>query len=172
SHNPNTATAGNPPGMSLSFDDEFNSLSLNTGTAATANGTWDTWFRGWNVRTLVGNSEQEIYVDPDYAGSSGSALGLNPFSNQNGVTTISASPTPAQDLQYLNNMPYVSGVLTTQNSFSQPYGYFEMRAELPGGGQGLWPAFWLMPQNNTWPPEIDVFEQVDSPTNSILSTIH
>ena len=158
--------------MALTFDDEFNSLSLDEGTASTAKGTWDTWFRGDNVRTLAGNKEQEIYVDPAYAGSAGSPLGLNPFSDRAGVLTVTASPTPAQDLKYLNNMPYTSGVLTTQNSFSQTYGYFEIRAELPGGGKGLWPAFWLLPKNNTWPPEIDVFEQVSSPTSNIVTTIH
>ena len=168
----NSSTAGTPSGMTMTFDDEFNSLSLNMGTAATANGTWNTWFTGFNVRTLVGNSEQEIYVDPAYAGSSGSALGLNPFSDQNGVMTITASPTPAQDLQYLGNSPYISGQLNTEGSFSQTYGYFEMNAQLPGGGQGLWPAFWLLPANNTWPPEIDVFEQVSSPTSNIFTTIH
>jgi beta-glucanase (GH16 family) len=168
----NSSTPGTPSGMTMTFDDEFNSLSLNMGTAATANGTWNTWFKGFNVRTLSGNAEQEIYVDPAYAGSSGSPLGLNPFSDQNGVLTISASPTPAQDLQYLGNAPYISGTLNTQGSFSQTYGYFEMRAELPAGGQGLWPAFWLLPENNSWPPEIDVFEQVDSPTSNIVTTVH
>src|SRR5205823_12774321 len=39
-------------------------------------------------------------------------------------------------------------------------------------GQGLWPAFWLLPANNSWPPEIDVFEQASSPTSNIFTTIH
>jgi len=168
----NLRTLFTPAGLHLTFDDEFNSLSLNMGTASTAGGIWTTYYSGWGVRTLSGNAEQELYVDPSYAGSSGSPLGLNPFSDQNGVLTITASPTPSQDLQYLGNMPYISGQLNTQNSFSQTYGYFEMRAELPGGGQGLWPAFWLLPENNSWPPEIDVFEQVSSPTSNIFSTIH
>jgi beta-glucanase (GH16 family) len=168
----NVHTLFTPAGLHLTFDDEFNSLSLNMGTASTAGGTWTTSFSGWGVRSLSGNGEQEIYVDPSFAGTSGSPLGLNPFSVQNGVLTITASPTPSQDLQYLNNMPYISGQLNTQNSFSQTYGYFEMRAELPGGGQGLWPAFWLLPENNSWPPEIDVFEQVSGATSNIFSTIH
>src|SRR5262249_43374822 len=169
---PNSSTAGTPPGMKLTFDDEFNSLSLNMDTPATANGTWDTYFSGWGTRSLTGNGEQEVYADPSLPGTAGSPLGINPFSDQNGVATITASPTPSQDRQALWNMPYTSGLLNTQTSFSQTYGYFEINAKLPGGGQGLWPAFWLLPENNSWPPEIDVFEQVDSPTSPILSTVH
>ena len=163
----------NPPGMTMTFDDEFNSgLSFGTGTASDSQASYTTYYSGFNIRSLSSNGEQEIYVDPNYAGTSGSPLGLNPFSQSNGVLTITASPTPSQDLGSLYNYPYTSGMLTTENSFSQTYGYFEIRAELPGAGQGMWPAFWLLPTNNGWPPEIDVLEQVDSPTSNIFTTIH
>ena len=166
----NVLTTYAPLGLHLTFDDEFNSLSLNMGTASTAGGTWNTFYNG-GVRSLTQNGEQEIYVDPSYAGTSGSPLGLNPFSVQNGILTIAASPTPSQDLQYLGNHPYISGAITTQNSFSQTYGYFEIRAEMPSAGPGMSPAFWLLNKNNTWPPEIDVLEQVGSPTSNIYSTV-
>jgi len=168
----NVLTTFTPAGLHLTFDEEFNSLSLNMGTASTAGGTWTTYYSGFGVRSLTGNNEQEIYVDPSYAGTSGSPLGLNPFSDQNGILTITAAPAPAADLPYLGGYQYTSGMLNTQNSFSQTYGYFEMRAELPAGGQGLWPAFWLLPENNGWPPEIDVLEQVDGSNTNIFSTVH
>jgi len=167
----NVLTTFTPAGLNLTFDEEFNSLSLNMGTASTAGGTWTTYFSGFGVRSLTGNNEQEIYVDPSFAGTSGSPLGLNPFSLQNGVLTISAAPAPAAALPYLSGFQYTSGTINTENSFSQTYGYFEMRAQLPAGGQGLWPAFWLLKNNNTWPPEIDVLEQVSSPTSNIFSTV-
>jgi len=162
-------------GLHLTFDDEFNSLSLNTGTAATAHNVWKTTFNG-GTRTLVGNNEQEIYVDPDYWGSYGvGPLGLNPFSVQNGVLTIAARPAPPQDVPYLGGYKYTSGVLTTQSSFAQTYGYFEVRAQVPSG-QGLWPAFWLLPADNTWPPELDVMEQIGSNnsyvSNGVLTTVN
>jgi beta-glucanase (GH16 family) len=167
----NVRTTFSPAGLHLTFDDEFNSLSLNMGTPSTAGGTWTTYFSGFGVRTLSGNNEQELYVDPSFAGTSGAPLGLNPFSVQNGTLTISAAPAPAADLPYLSGFQYTSGMLNTENSFSQTYGYFDMRAELPAGGQGLWPAFWLLKDTNTWPPEIDVLEQVSNPASNIFSTV-
>ncbi|HXP72968.1 MAG TPA: family 16 glycosylhydrolase [Stellaceae bacterium] len=167
----NVRTTFTPAGLHLTFDDEFNSLSLNMGTASTAGGTWTTYYSGFGVRSLTGNQEQEIYVDPSYAGTSGAPLGLNPFSDQNGILTISAAPAPAADLPYLSGFQYTSGMLNTENSFSQTYGYFDMRAQLPAGGQGLWPAFWLLKNSNTWPPEIDVLEQVSNPASNIFSTV-
>jgi hypothetical protein len=66
---------------------------------------------------------------------------------------------------------YTSGVLTTQGAFSQTYGYFEVRAQVPEG-QGLWPAFWLLNENEQWPPELDVMEVIGSETNWLTQTVH
>ena len=167
----NVLTTFSAAGLHLTFDDEFNSLSLNMGTASTAGGTWTTYFSGFGVRSLTGNHEQEIYVDPSFAGTSGAPLGLNPFSDQNGTLTITAAPAPAADLPYLSGFQYTSGMLNTENSFSQTYGYFDMRAELPAAGQGMWPAFWLLKNTNTWPPELDVLEQAGGPSTNIFNTV-
>jgi len=61
---------------------------------------------------------------------------------------------------------WVSGLIQSVDSkghgFSQTYGYFEMRAQLPKGASN-WPAFWLKSVNQFTAPsetrtEIDVFE--------------
>ncbi|HNX84101.1 MAG TPA: glycoside hydrolase family 16 protein [Bacteroidales bacterium] len=44
---------------------------------------------------------------------------------------------------------YTSGRLDTEGKFAPVYGRFEIRAKLPGG-QGLWPAHWLYPQERDW----------------------
>ncbi|MBV8652434.1 MAG: glycoside hydrolase family 16 protein, partial [Alphaproteobacteria bacterium] len=137
-----TGTTLNLSGYKLTFDDEFNSYDLNNG--GTQSGVWNTYFTGFNVRTLSGNGEQEYYSDP--------SVGVNPFSQQNGELTITASPGSNSA-----GLPYNSGTINTEGVFSQTYGYFEMRAELPQG-KGLWPAFWMLPSDNSWPPELDALE--------------
>jgi beta-glucanase (GH16 family) len=64
---------------------------------------------------------------------------------------------------------YDSGNMTTQGSFSQLYGYFEIRAMLPQG-IGMWPAFWMLTGNSylpgNWPPELDVLEAFGATTSA------
>ena len=57
---------------------------------------------------------------------------------------------------------YTSARLWTNNIFSQTYGRFEASIKLPLGN-GLWPAFWLLPDNTTYGTwaangEIDIME--------------
>jgi beta-glucanase (GH16 family) len=137
-------------------------------------GVWRTTFGdgtqlGLDRRSLPTNDELELYVDPDLSDASGK-IGLNPFRIHGGFLDITALPTPQSVLLRLANHPYVSGMISSQPSFSQTYGYFEMRAELPGG-KGLWPAFWLLPADQSWPPEIDILESVGDPSH-IYSTVH
>jgi beta-glucanase (GH16 family) len=59
---------------------------------------------------------------------------------------------------------YTAGQLSTKDHFTQLYGAFEASIQLPEGGGGIWPAFWLDPLNGTWPPEVDIFEFVNDMT--------
>jgi beta-glucanase (GH16 family) len=40
------------------------------------------------------------------------------------------------------------------------------------GGQGVWPAFWLLPTDKSWPPEIDSMENLGNKPSEILQTLH
>jgi beta-glucanase (GH16 family) len=107
-------------------------------------------------RTVSG--EKEVYVDEPYCGQ-------DPFHIASGTLTITArqaDATAAQTCGAGGLRTILSGLITTQNSFSQTYGYFEMRAKLPLG-QGLWPAFWMLPTTRTPSnlgrlPEFDIVE--------------
>lgn len=124
----------------------------------------------WQSRTLEPNEERQIYVDPSYTGTGSTSLGLDPFSVSDGVLTIRAEPVPKSLRAALHDFPYMSGMLNSTNAFTQLHGYFEIRARLPGG-QGIWPAFWLL-RPGMWPPEIDVMEYLGGRPTTIHSTLH
>jgi beta-glucanase (GH16 family) len=69
-------------------------------------------------------------------------------------------------------MQYTSGVLISADRFSQKFGYFEMKAKLPKG-KGLWPAFWLQPQNDDGHVhELDIMEYLGHEVNTVYFTGH
>lgn len=106
----------------------------------------------WDVTYKSGKTEMQTYVS-------------DAFDLANGVLKIRADARPA------DGRPYSSGILTTQSTFSQQYGYFEMRAKVPKG-QGLWPAFWLLHTGpNPW-NELDVFEFLGHNTNKVYLYNH
>ncbi len=164
-HNVTDFTAANfelaidPTKLKMSFDEEFNALSLWTGTGST--GRWRTdygWYgdrNGLGARTLTG--EKEIYIDPTMTGTGTTPIGISPFTVHDGVVTITAAPTPDDLKSTLYDMDITSGLLTTRESFAQQYGYFEARIQIPAGS-GLWPTFWLLPTDGSWPPEVDIME--------------
>lgn len=81
----------------------------------------------------------------------------------------------AQHEQF-EDKPYTSGRIFTEPTFSQTYGKFEARMKLPAG-QGLWPAFWMMPVDSvygTWAAsgEIDIMEAKGRLLNEIGGAIH
>lgn len=66
---------------------------------------------------------------------------------------------------------FSSGWVDTEGRFAQKYGLFEARGRLPPpNATGVWPAFWLMPDNSSqcWPTggEVDIFEYAAMPLAS------
>jgi hypothetical protein len=147
-------------GLVPTFADEFDALSLDLeNEAVQPKGTWRTNFGygGVHSRTLVNNGELEVYADRLFHGTAKSSLNLDPFRIANGNLEIVAEPLKEDLQQFAWGRSYSSGLLTSKGSFSQQYGVFEIRAKMPRG-KGLWPAFWLLPANSGWPPELDVLE--------------
>lgn len=160
-------------GLTATFSDEFDRLSLWNGVSgAGTSGTWRTDY-GWGAtrdalasRQLA--SDAQVYIDPTMKGAGNSPIGISPFKIDDGVLTITASPTPDVLKSALYNQSTVSGLLTSRESFAQIYGYFEAKIDIPSGS-GLWPAFWLGPANGSWPPEIDIMENYGGPTSTMTA---
>lgn len=143
----------------LVFNEEFDSLRL----LGTDGGLWKTT-EYWGSRSLDGNGERQLYVDPGYKN-----LGLNPFRTDDGVLTIRAEKAPRDLRPLIENKDYTSGLISSEQAFSMQYGYFEMRAQLPEG-KGLWSCFWMMGLDGEWPPEMDVVEVLGHEPDKLRGT--
>lgn len=144
-----TAVVGEAQTWSLSWSDEFNGTAIDNtkwgydiGTGA-AQGLW-----GW------GNGELQYYTDE-----------LDNARVENGDLIITARE------ENFAGSSYTSARMVTRNKFSQTYGKFEARIDLPTG-QGIWPAFWMLRENNPWPGEIDIMEIVGNAPGSCHGTAH
>ncbi|TCN33069.1 family 16 glycosylhydrolase [Sinorhizobium americanum] len=151
--------------LTQTFSDEFNTLQLQNGTS----GVWEPkfWWAPEKGSTLTGNGELQWYINPSYQPTASA----NPFSVSNGILTITAKPASEAIQAEINGYDYTSGLLTTHSSFAQTYGYFEIRADMPDD-QGVWPAFWLLPADGSWPPELDVVEMRGQDPNTVIATVH
>jgi len=167
----------------LVFSDEFNGTAVDS--------------TKWNSGLLWGpyvtiNNEEQVYIDK---------LGMhsnhayNPFEMTGSSLKITATEVsstyqapemPAADdpvwNEYLEYRPgedydpasvnYLSGILTSYESFQFTRGYVEARVKFPAG-QGLWPAFWLL---NAYyvedSPEIDIVEFLGQNTSETYHTYH
>ena len=147
-----TFTPGPPrAGMQLIFADEFNGPGLDANR-------WNTCYP-WDKDgcTNAGNHELEWYLPDEVL-------------VENGALRLRARQNPVKGSDG-NSYPYTSGMVSSHDKFSLTYGYIEMRAKMPEG-QGLWPAFWLLPQTREWPPEIDVLEVLCNDPSTLYTTLH
>ena len=135
---------------SLVWSDEFDGSSLDTGNWTIDQGNGCPSLCGW------GNNELEWYRPQNVAVTDG-----------NLVLT-------AKDENY-GSSSFTSGKVHTRDKRSFRYGRVEMRAKLPVGG-GLWPAFWMMPQDDAYggwaaSGEIDIMESSNAMT-SVGGALH
>ena len=171
-----------PDGYELAFEDDFQrnsddmlSLVSADGTAPTKKSegsqppTWETHFAGWGVRHLEGNNDQALKADASYRGQGGPSLGEHGIRlheiTEDSTLKLYARPTP-DTLQDQFEMPYLGGMISGEKLHAQTYGYWEMRVRLNTVSAGHHWAFWLIPDDHVWPPEIDLLEAVGSnPSN-------
>lgn len=157
-----------PPraGMNLIFSDEFERDHLaGAGSPGWATQLW------WGGRTITGGYQKQFFIDRDYVSKNSVAPGIDPFSINDGILTITATQTPAALLPEVENYKYLSGIINSYNSFSFMYGYVEMRAQATKG-QGFMPAQWLLRTDHGSLGEIDLMEIVGSRPTRMNSTVH
>jgi beta-glucanase (GH16 family) len=137
---------GQTGNWTMIFHDEFNGTSLDTTK-------WTTCYFNFTVGNGCDHDQGELELyRPENVVVSNGTLKLRAERR-----TIVASNGKTYD--------YTSGMITTgpttfnskDTRFAFQYGYMEIRAKVPYGN-GLWPAFWTLPADLSWPPEIDVFE--------------
>jgi beta-glucanase (GH16 family) len=148
------------------FDDEFDA---STGDADALNRSW------WMPQVTNGSGftagaflENVCYLDsPQTIAVADGALHL----------TVRKEPTPTRCGELTSD--YEGGMVTTDQKFSQTYGRFEVRAQLPpANARGLQETLWLYPVNSTmfgnWPGsgEVDFSEFYGDQPSLDVPTIH
>lgn len=63
--------------------------------------------------------------------------------------------------QPFDTYPLTTGMINSNNRFAFKYGYVEARVKVPSCS-GCWPVFWTLPEGIQWPPEMDLFEYIDT----------
>ena len=136
----------------LIWSDEFDGNTLNTSNWSYQLGDGCSInLCGWGNNELQWYKEENVQV-------------------ANGLMTISAKR------EDFNNKTYTSARIRSINKVDVKYGRIESRMKLPKG-QGIWPAFWMMPTANVygdWPfsGELDIMEYLGHETNMIHGTLH
>ena len=147
SSGPPTPTGGPGGSWHLTFDSEFNGSALNASK-------WTNCYP-WTCTNTGNSNEVEWYTSANTTVSGGN---LNLAAKRQTVSTP------------YGTRSYTSGLVQTQGKYSFTYGYAEARMYLPSG-TGLWPAFWLIPENLTWPPEVDIVESWNTPSRAQMTYI-
>jgi beta-glucanase (GH16 family) len=152
-------TSGPPaPGLKLVFNDNFNGSRLNASHWSTC------YWWATNGCTIATNHELEWYLPGQVQLRGGTAQ----------LVVARRSVRGSDGRTY----PFVSGMISSGPTprsgapkFAFRYGRVEARMRIPAG-PGLWPAFWLLPADESDLPEIDVMEIDGSGPNVVMMHLH
>jgi beta-glucanase (GH16 family) len=144
------------PGWILAWSDEFN--GANGSSPDPTKWVIESGGNGW------GNGELEYYT-----------ANRQNVRQENGNLVIEAIKEKFKGPDGVER-EYTSGRLKTEGLFSQRYGRFEARIQIPAG-QGVWPGFWMLGDDYStvgWPNcgEIDIMESMVSEAASIEGSLH
>ncbi|WP_242517693.1 carbohydrate binding domain-containing protein [Halobacillus sp. GSS1] len=150
---------------SLVWNDEFLAKEIDSDKWTYDIGNWIVDENGEGVAAGWGNNEKEYYTDSSE----------NSYT-EDGHLVIKAKKEEEPVTDEFGSYDYTSAKLKTKGLFSKKYGKFEAKMKLPEG-QGFWPAFWMMPEDDVYGPwptsgEIDIMEAAGGDTSNIGGTIH
>ncbi len=66
---------------------------------------------------------------------------------------------------------FTTGAITSFEKMQFKFGYVEARMKMPKS-KGFWPAFWTLPGEGGWPPEIDIHEFLSSHEKRVSGAYH
>ena len=80
---------------------------------------------------------------------------------------------PPAEYTYNQWMEYnfTTGAITSFEKMQFKYGYIEASMKMPKS-KGFWPAFWTLPGEGGWPPEIDIHEFLSSHERRVTGAYH
>jgi beta-glucanase (GH16 family) len=132
----------------LVWSDEFKTDRLN--------------IENWNIerRNKNHNDEQQFYLEENIS-----------FHKENGNLFLRISTLKEDKTENGVARNFTSGLVQTRDKHFWLYGRFEVRARLPKT-RGIWPAHWMLPQDNGWPPEIDIMEMLGDDPHKVYTTLH
>jgi hypothetical protein len=145
---PPSATLGlSPADWKVGLDDDFTS-------PAASSAMWKTQRDDWIKHGIP------------YSNLEGAGYLTSNVRIANGTLNISTSNRSA------GGQNQSTGSVNTNKNFSFKYGYMESRMLIPAC-TGCWPAFWMLPSGDYWPPEIDIIEYFDTAKQVIpYSAVH
>lgn len=151
----NGSTPNSPSIWTLAWSDEFNGSTIDTSKWGFDIGRGPD-NNGW------GNNEIEYYTNDE-----------RNVKLENGSLVITAVK---DEINTVAGALYTSSRLVTKGKHAQKYGKIEVRAKTPEG-TGLWPAIWMLPEDNkygTWAAsgEIDIMENMGRLPNTVSGTLH
>jgi beta-glucanase (GH16 family) len=131
-------------------------------------------FEGTVLNNELWNTQYPWGEDNNGDGSDNCYLSRNAALNGNGILVLTGRKGEIEGIGRngtSKSWPYNSGQVNTFRKFSLQYGAVEIRAKVPKG-PGAWPAFWALPADGSWPPEVDVMEMYGKAPNVLEMTYH
>ncbi|UOB16790.1 family 16 glycosylhydrolase [Abyssalbus ytuae] len=132
----------------LIFEDDFTGSSVDLQKWEFDNGDGCPTLCGW------GNAEEQYYRAENTTIENGNLVITTKYENFGGKA-------------------YTSSKLVSTDTYNSKFGRYEASIKLPSAG-GIWPAFWLLPENGNWPNtgEIDIMEAQHKNPHSVGGTVH